>query len=42
MLVDNEKTIKNDTQGVITPQVWIKETEMELSDSEVLTLPGRF
>jgi len=27
---------------VITPQAWIKETETELSDSEVLTLPGGF
>ena len=25
---------------VIPPQAWIKETETELSDSEVLTLPG--
>ena len=34
--------IKNYTQGVITPQKWIKGTEMELSDSEVLSLPGGF
>jgi hypothetical protein len=27
---------------VITPQAWIKESETELSDSEVLTLPGGF
>ena len=27
---------------VITPQAWMKEIEMELSDSEVLTLPGGF
>jgi len=27
---------------VITPQAWITETETELSDSEVLTLPGGF
>jgi hypothetical protein len=27
---------------VITPQAWIKETETELSDSGVLTLPGGF
>jgi len=27
---------------VITPHTWIKETETELSDSEVLTLPGGF
>jgi len=27
---------------VIPPQAWIKETETELSDSEVLTLPGGF
>ena len=32
----------NCTQGVIPPQAWIKETETELSDSEVLTLPGGF
>jgi hypothetical protein len=25
---------------VITPQAWIKKTEMELSDSEILTLPA--
>ena len=29
------------TQGVITPQAWIKETETELSDSEALTRPRR-
>jgi hypothetical protein len=29
-------------QGVITPQALTKETEAELSDSEVLTLPGGF
>jgi len=33
---------KNYTQGVIPPQAWINETETELSDSEVLTLPGGF
>jgi hypothetical protein len=27
-------------QGVITPYAWIKEMETELSDSEVLMLPG--
>ena len=27
---------------VIPPQAWIKETETELSDSKVLTLPGGF
>jgi len=32
----------NYTQGVIAPQAWIKETETELSDSKVLTLPGGF
>jgi hypothetical protein len=34
--------VLNHTQGVITPQARIKETETELSDSEVLTLPGGF
>jgi len=33
---------ENYTQGVITPQAWIKETETELSDGKVLMLPGRF
>ena len=27
---------------LITPQVWITETEALLSDFKVLTLPGRF
>jgi hypothetical protein len=27
---------------VMPPQAWSKETETELSDSEALTLPGRF
>jgi len=34
-----EKEKKN-YAGVITHQAWIKETETELSDSEVLMLPG--
>jgi len=34
--------IKLYTQGVMPPQAWSKETETELSDSEALTLPGRF
>jgi hypothetical protein len=29
-------------KGMIPPQAWIKETETELSDSEVLTRPGGF
>ena len=33
---------KKSIQGVIPPQAWIKETETELSDSEVPTLPGGF
>jgi len=33
---------KKNYAGVITPQAWIKATETELSDSEVLTLPGGF
>jgi hypothetical protein len=33
---------KRKTTQVITPQVWNKEMETELSDSEVLTLPGGF
>jgi len=33
---------KKNYAGVITPQAWIMETETELSDSEVLTLPGGF
>ena len=33
---------KKNYAGVITPQAWVKEMETELSDSEVLTLPGGF
>jgi hypothetical protein len=33
---------KENYAGVITPQAWINDTETELSDSEVLTLPGGF
>ena len=33
---------KKNYAGVITLQAWIRETETELSDSKVLTLPGGF
>jgi len=33
---------EKETQGVITPQAWMKGTETDLSDSKVLTLPGGF
>jgi hypothetical protein len=36
------KTKEKNYAGMITLQAWIKETETLLSDSEVLTLPGRF
>jgi hypothetical protein len=37
-----QQSKKKYTQGVITPQAWIKETETGLSNSEELTLPGGF
>ena len=42
LVVVEQPLLKNYTQGVTTPQAWIKETETELSGSRVLTLPGKF